>query len=71
VTESTVYDNELKLDLAAENNFQARFDYTHDGETKRRTVTVEDFDGEYVEGDTEDGYRRFRVDRIEGKVVIR
>lgn len=69
-----VYDTyrDAKLDLAADFGLQARFTYTNErGETARRTLTVEDYDGEYVGGVTPDGYRRFRLDRIEGKVVIR
>lgn len=61
-----------KLDVAMDYGLQARFNYTNErGETARRTVTVEHFDGEYVEGETSDGYRRFRFDRIEAPVVIR
>ena len=66
-----------KLELAAELGLQAKFNYTHDGSTRERRLVVEDFDGEYVSGESyneagrHEGYRQFRLDRIEGSVVIR
>lgn len=66
--------NIAKLELAADYGFQARFDYQGeaDASPRRRTLNVEDFDGDHVYGTTTEGdYRNFRLDRIQGKVVIR
>lgn len=73
-------DNALdaKLDLAVDFELQAAFSYTNEkGETLNRRLKVDEFDGEYVRGNSFDGngrlegYRSFRVDRINGKVAIR
>jgi predicted DNA-binding transcriptional regulator YafY len=70
--------NEAKLDLAVECGLQAKFSYTNErGETAERRLLVEDYDGEYVSGQSYDqnsqyeGYKRFRLDRINDSVVIR
>lgn len=77
---STVSENnDAKLELAADLELQAKFQYQGEGDfaPRERRVVVEEFDGEYVEGVSYDansqseGYRRFRLDRIEGKVAIR
>lgn len=70
--------NEAKLELAANYGLRARFNYTNEeGETRDRRLEVNVYDGEYVVGQSYDesgrseGYRRFRLDRINGDVTIR
>jgi predicted DNA-binding transcriptional regulator YafY len=70
--------NEAKFDIAVDWNLKARFEYTNeDGETRERRLAVEDFNGEYVEGQSYDeqgraeGWRKFRLDRINGPVTVR
>lgn len=70
--------NDEKLTLAAECGLQVKFNYTNQrGETSDRRLTAEDFDGEYISGQSYDasgqpeGYKRFRLDRINDSVVIR
>ena len=76
---TSVYDaNDLKLDLAATHELRAKFNYTNeDNETRDRRLVVEEYDGTFAEGLSYDadgnveGWRRFRLDRINGPVTIR
>lgn len=70
--------NVEKLDLAADLGLQAKFSYTNkNGVTRNRRLHVDEFDGDYVSGQSYDengqpeGYRRFSLDSINDSVVIR
>jgi hypothetical protein len=68
---------DAKLDLAVDYELRVKFNYTNErGETADRRLKVEDYDGEYVSGQSFDsngyneGFKRFRTDRINGKVTV-
>jgi len=69
---------DAKFDLAVDFGLQTKFNYTNErGETADRRLKPTGFDGEYVEGESFDlygrseGFKRFRLDRINDAPVIR
>lgn len=69
--------NHAKFDLAVDYELRARFWYDSGTGIRDRRLAVEDYDGEYVRGQSFDesgnpeGYRQFIVDNIVGPVTVR
>ena len=72
--------NEAKFLLALdyEGDVKAVFNYTNEcGETRDRRLVPDEFDGEVIGGQSfnengiPEGYRQFRLDRINGPVTLR